>query len=409
MKKYLDKYLIEYFVLAFLVLLVASWNQYTLTGWVNIMTHPSLLLTDYLAVGGLSATLLNVLIILIANLYLIKKLNIKFSGGIYAALLTIIGFSFFGKTIINIIPIYLGVFLYAYIKKIKMKQVILFAMFGTGIAPIVSFIMFGLSLPLLISIPLGVIAGVLIGIIIPPISSHVIKFHMGYALYNVGFAVGIIGLFVGSFFKAIQVDVQGYMEISNDYHNQLLGILISYSLITFIFGLYKNGYKFTGYGKLIKKSGRAVTNFDALFSKEINYINIGLIGLICIGFLLVYKIPVNGPVFGGAMTVLAFSTFGKHPRNVVPVMLGLSLMALILGLDITLPGFAIALFFVTALAPIAGQYGFIVGMLAGALHLIVVMSSSSIHSGFVLYNNGFAAGFTAAVLVAVLDTIFVKE
>lgn len=52
--------------------------------------------------------------------------------------------------------------------------------------------------------------------------------------------------------------------------------------------------------------------------------------------------------------------------------------------------------FGTALAPIAGVYGFLPGMVAGWLHLAVVQNIGSVHGGMNLYNNGFSAGVVAA-------------
>ena len=44
----------------------------------------------------------------------------------------------------------------------------------------------------LISIILGILLGIAVGFILPPIASHSIKAHNGYNLYNIGFASGLI-------------------------------------------------------------------------------------------------------------------------------------------------------------------------------------------------------------------------
>lgn len=64
-------------------------------GYVNILTSPSLLLTDYVYIGGLGATLFNVSTILAFNLIMLKLLKIKMSGPVYSGIIMIAGFSFF--------------------------------------------------------------------------------------------------------------------------------------------------------------------------------------------------------------------------------------------------------------------------------------------------------------------------
>lgn len=66
-----------------------------LAGYKNILISPSVLLTDYLLVGGLAATLFNVFVTIFVNLVLLKFLKVKITGSVFACLLTIAGFSFF--------------------------------------------------------------------------------------------------------------------------------------------------------------------------------------------------------------------------------------------------------------------------------------------------------------------------
>ncbi len=56
------------------------------------------------------------------------------------------------------------------------------------------------------------------------------------------------------------------------------------------------------------------------------------------------------------------------------------------------PGAILAALFGTTLAPLAGQHGFFVGLLAGFVHLSIVSNVGVLHGGLNLYNNGFAGG-----------------
>ncbi len=66
-----------------------------------------------------------------------------------------------------------------------------------------------------------------------------------------------------------------------------------------------------------------------------------------------------------------------------------------------------ATLFSTALAPIAGEYGKIIGIGAGMLHIFLVINLAPFHGGLLLYNNGFAAGIIATVFVPMV-TAFKK-
>ena len=60
--------------------------------------------------------------------------------------------------------------------------------------------------------------------------------------------------------------------------------------------------------------------------------------------------------------------------------------------------------FATGLCPIAGKYGWKMGMIAGVLHAVICTSTSGMHGGFVLYNGGFTAGLTALTMIPILDS-----
>ena len=64
--------------------------------------------------------------------------------------------------------------------------------------------------------------------------------------------------------------------------------------------------------------------------------------------------------------------------------------------------------FSTCLAPIAGKYGWIGGLLAGFAHVAIVTHTGPLTGGMNLYNNGFASGFVAFFIVPILAE-FIKE
>jgi len=129
----------------------------------------------------------------------------------------------------------------------------------------------------------------------------------------------------------------------------------------------------------------------------------GVMGIIASFFVILLGGQFNGPIIGGILTIVGFAAFGKHPKNCVPVLLGVFLASHLKIWEVNSTGVIIAGLFGTTFAPIAGQYGFFAGVIAGALHLSIVMNVGILHGGINLYNNGFAGGFVAAVLVPVIE------
>ena len=113
----------------------------------------------------------------------------------------------------------------------------------------------------------------------------------------------------------------------------------------------------------------------------------------------------NGPVIGAILTIVGFAAFGKHPRNVVPIMLGVFLAGILKPWSPADPSIVLAALFGTTLAPIAGRFGWHWGIVAGVLHASAATSVGWLHAGLNLYNNGFAAGLVAAVLVPVIVAV----
>ena len=369
-----------------------------LQGFVRILLSKSILVSDYLLIGGLAATLLNVSLTVMLNLLIIKLLKLKMTGPIFACILTIAGFAFFGKNLFNAIPMYLGIILYSKASKTPLKNYILVLLLSSGISPIVSYIMFGIDLELYYSIPLAIAIGMLIGFILPVFNSHAIKFHQGYNLYNTGFSMGVISMVLTAILSAFVV-IERSASVENGYHQELLfsTLFVSFLMIVFAFILDPKVYQ--KYPLLLKRSGHLITDFVDVAGKPATILNIGLMGLFSIAIVLGLDIKINGPVMGAILTIVGFAAFGKHPINSLPVVLGAIFAVWLTPLELTL-GPILAIFFVTGLAPLAGRFGFIAGVLAGFVHLLITPLALAFQGGFDLYNNGFAAGFVGAIFAS---------
>ncbi|MGF7060164.1 DUF1576 domain-containing protein [Brassicibacter mesophilus] len=374
-------------------------------GLYDIIVHPDILITDYIKVGGLGAALVNSAILTLLNILILWKYKIRISGVSVSAIFIIAGFSFFGKNIFNVWPIYLGGFLYAKYQKKSFKNVVIISMFGTALSPLVNEIAYGLNLPFSIGMTFAILAGILAGFILPPISAHVLKAHEGYNLYNVGFAAGFIGTIAMSFLKSYGFVYSPRIILSTEHDILLKIFLASFFIVLIVLGYYINGMSFKGYSNILWYSGRLVTDFTHLVGFGLSLINMGIMGLIGMTYVIISNGTINGPIIGGLLTIVGFSSFGKHPKNCLPIMAGVFIAGLLKIWDTNSTTVIIAALFGTSLAPIAGEYGTISGLLAGFLHLSVVMNVGVLHGGINLYNNGFSAGIVATLLVPVIDAI----
>jgi hypothetical protein len=391
------------------ILLVAAPFLTTISGLWAIQIHPSLLITDYLGVGGLVATLLNVWLttwMSIITLYLIK---VKFSGVSFAGVLTITGFAFFGKNLWNFIPVWFGFYLYTKIKKQSLSQYPGPFLFSSGIAPLSSFIAFGIpGLPLWASLPLGILAGIIAGFITPMVVSTASKFHQGYNLYSTGFGLGFIAMIFAGILRAFNVPLVVADTTTFAYHNFLFWELLTLSVLTMLLAILLDRRVYNKWFKLLHSPGNIPSDYVKDYGVAATLFNIGSLGVFSVLILVIFNLKISGPMMAAMFTLIAFGSYGKHMVNSTPVMGGLLLATLIPAYSLTNLGPSIALFFVTALAPVAGKFGLIYGIIAGFLHLLISPYALMLQGGFDLYNNGFTAGLVAGVVVVIAQNFPLK-
>lgn len=124
------------------------------------------------------------------------------TGASVAALFLVLGFGLFGKNLLNVWPIVAGVALYARFRGEPFRAHLNAAFFGGALAPIFSEILFSTDLTRMVSVPLALATGLAVGFILPPAAAHLSRAHMGFSLYNMGFAAGIVGTIVVAMYKA---------------------------------------------------------------------------------------------------------------------------------------------------------------------------------------------------------------
>jgi MFS family permease len=240
---------------------------------------------------------------------------------------------------------------------------------------------------------------------LPAFSAHTIRFHRGYNLYNIGFALGVLSMLFAVILHSFNVKLDVGGPTTEAYHSELVYMSLGLSLIFLISAFIFDPKVIKKYPELLKSSGRLVSDFITDYGKAVSMLNVAVMGFISVGMLLLLGLEINGPVMGGILTVMGFGAFGKHPRNAIPVMFGAWLGVVLTNYSLDSVGMVIALLFVTAVSPIAGRYGPFIGIIAGFIHILITPLAYAFQGGFDLYNNGFAAGFVAALMIPLLEAL----
>jgi len=371
----------------------------------EIVTTRDALLTDYFGIGGIGAGCVNAGLLTVCACFVYYRAQAKITGAAVACLFLVLGFGLFGKNLLNIWSIVLGVFLYAKFKGESFATHINTAFFGAALAPVFSEILFSTTLAVEIRVPLAVVTSLVIGFILPPAAAQLFKAHMGFSLYNMGFTAGIVGTLIVATYKSYGFVADPVM-IWTTGNNRLLGGFLALVFASMVaVGFYLDRKLLTRLKQIAVTTGQAPTDFIALAGFGPTLANMGLTGAIGTIYALLVGGDLNGPVIGAILTIVGFSAFGKHPRNIVPIMLGVFIASLAKPWSANDPSILLAALFGTTLAPIAGRFGWRWGIVAGIVHSSAATSVGVLHAGLNLYNNGFAAGIVAAVLVPVIIAI----
>ena len=397
---------ISFLTCAFILVLglLADSPEGILKGILTYLGTPDILVTDYYVVGSAGAALVNSGIVMLISLELLKAAKTPLTGNILARSFLMAGFALFGKNLLNILPFILGVYIYCAIRKLPMVNYTAAALYSTALAPIVSAVVTNYDIPTLLRIPLGIASGALISYILIPIADHSFGAHMGYTLFNYGFAGGLLALLIASIVKGVSHHSIALASIWNTGIDKIsLFFIISLCSFLIMWGLIQNEGDIKPFLRIMRHTGRAPSDFVITDSLASTAINMGVVGFIALFYIMIIGGDLNGPVLGAILTCIGFAAIGIHPRNMIPIMLGVFLASLTMHYDSSMPSLQLAALFGTALAPIAGTFGAFYGIMAGFLHAFLVLTIGEPCGGFNLYNNGFSAGLVAIIMVGFIQ------
>ncbi len=393
-----------------------------LSGLWQIMSQPSKISTNYFALGGYSATFLNMALVsaIALGLYCLPGATIN-SGSTLAFLLTA-GFASWGINVLNVWPTFLGVVLYCLIKKERLTAHVNTMLFSTGIAPLIT--------ELLIRYPgtevgfgpvgavLALLVGLAIGFCLPAGLAFSPKVHKGFDLYSAALPIGMTAFFLQAiFYKTMgvalpAVDAAQMQVASRLTANLFCGIVFGVCVVV----AYLLGCKPKDYWALLKDPAQ-VTNVSATCGNATFLMNAGIYGLFILAYYNIIGASFNGVTFGIIFCMLACCNSGSHPGNVWPIMVGYVVCSFLFGWLSQLAGgtfagainaqaIVVGLCYANGLSPIADKYGWPCGILAGSMHYLLVTSVPALHGGFCLYNGGFTAALICLILVPQLERVF---
>lgn len=377
-----------------------------LSGMWTILSSQDVLITDYMALAGPGAAFCNAALVTLAALGIMALAKDPVNGYTLVDVGLMAGFALFGKNILNIWPIILGTWLFALVRREPFKRVSSVALLATSLSPLVSFagLNTGWDNPVL-----GICLGVLVGFVVVPLSSYTYRIQNGMNLYNMGFACGLLATVIVPLMDAMNKAPRRANYWATGY-DLPLGIVVLVLCAALIVGalICEGKGAMQGYLRLLRTTGRSPSDYLVRFGPGPTLLNMGVNGLICLFFIVGTGGDLNGPTVGCMFTVIGFSAYGKHARNIVPVIAGVLLGSLVMRFSINDPAVQMAALLCTTLAPISGCFGWPFGVIAGFLHSALVLKAGTVAEGINLYNNGFSGGLLAIVLYPVVTSLAMR-
>ena len=395
-----------------------------ISGLWQILSQPSKLTSNYFAIGGYSATFLNMALVGFVSLLLFVVFKGTPNNASTLAFILTLGFGSWGINILNIWPTIFGVMIYGLVKKEKQGSLVNAMLFSTGIAPLITDLMIrypnaeavGFNV---VGILLSLLVGFVIGFFLPAGLANSPKVHKGFDLYSAALPIGMTAFFLNAtLFKTLGVTLPAGADAAqlqvasqatvNIFCCTLFGLCVVFALLL--------GCKPKDYWRLLTDPA-LVTNFSSTYGNATFLMNLGVFGLFILGYYNLIGASFNGVTFGIIFCMLSTCNSGSHPGNVWPIMLGYVVASTVAGWLSTLAGgtftlginaqaICVGLCYANGLSPIADKYGWQYGFLAAIMHYLLVTSVPTLHGGFCLYNGGFTAALICIILVPELERFF---
>ena len=401
------------------------------SGLVEILMGTCKVSTNYFALGGVPATFLNMGLVGIFCALLCCLPGAKPNNVTTLGFILTVGFGSWGINPLNMIPTVLGVVVYALVKKEKLGVNANAMMYSTGIAPLISDLLFRYPGTEYIGfngfgLVMALVVGFVIGFFLPAGLAHAPNIHKGFNHYSAAVPIGFTAFFLRAVLynvmlgqnptTGLKLSTLGALDVTAPVATNVFCCVVFVLCIVFALLM---GCKPKDYWDLMKDSGKGVS-FTTKYGNAPFLMNVGVYGLMIVAYfnlagLLDGKQVWTGMTFGIVFCMLCTCNSGSHPRNVLPIMVGYVITSYLFGwisgllgvegysLTIANQSILIGLCYANGLSPIAGTYGFGYGVLAAGLHYLLVTCVPDMHGGFCLYNGGFTAALICLLFVPQLE------
>ena len=393
------------------------------SGFLRIITNPAKISTNYFALGGYSATFLNMALVCAICLGLYCIPGAKANNGSTLAFLLTAGFCSWGINVLNIWPTFLGVVLYCIVKKEKVSANVNAMLFSTGIAPLVSELMLRYPGEQVGFTPVGVllalVVGIAIGFILPAGLAHSPKVHKGFDLYSAALPIGMTAFFLQALLyktQGVALPAAPAAETMQVASAPIAAIFCGTVFVLCIAAAFLLGCRPKDYWKLMTDREPS-NNYSTTYGNATFLMNFGVYGLFILGYYNLIGATFNGVTFGLIFCMVACCNSGSNPLNVLPIMACYVISSFLFGWISKLTGgdftgainaqaIVVGLCYANGLSPIVNKYGWHCGMLAAVMHYVLVTSVPTLHGGYCLYNGGFTAALICLILVPQLEKFF---
>lgn len=372
------------------------------------------------AYGGFAGTFLNVAVVCAACAAIYSLPGSKLDGLSVLAFFLTAGFCFWGTTALNIWFTFAAVLVYCLVKKQKPAAQGNLFLFSTGLAPLITELLFrwpgeewhGFTV---LGCAMAFAVSLVIAFLLAPGLEHSPKMHKGYDIYSAAVPMGFIAFLLravlykvlgGTLMDSVGVGLgDSFWTISNVFCFVVFGLALVLGLLL--------GGSFKRYWSLLRDSGYGV-DFSAKYGVGTALMNLGIYGLFIVLYYNLIGANWNAATLGCVFCMVCCCFKGSHPGNVWPIMVGYVAasfaakgLCALLGTEFTLAinaqAIVIGLCFANGLAPIAGRYGWLAGILAAMGHFALVTCVPLMHGAFLLYNGGFTAAIVCFLFVPVLE------
>ena len=174
-------------------------------GMQYILFQPCKVSTNYFYIGGIAGTFLNMGLVGLLCTALCFLPGAKAGNATTLGFFLTVGFGAWGINPLNMIPTILGVCLFCLVKKEKLGTQVNAMMFSTGIAPLISELLFrypgvGAEAPILgfnlLGAGLALLVGLIIGFFLPAGIGHAPNIHKGFNHYSAAVPIGFTAFFL---------------------------------------------------------------------------------------------------------------------------------------------------------------------------------------------------------------------